>query len=481
MAASAPTSAHHRDPAVTAAGKPAFIMDYSLNRVAKQLRLLGLDAVCDATLTPAVLLERAEGEGRILLTGSRRLMPMVLRRNREVARAAAAAGRGDAAGDDSDGDDGGAGGWGTAADDEAAMGVPPHNVTPGASIGAKGAAPPPAAWARRGPEYKTPGKVIVGYDSDGNSQYEDDDAAVGETEAPAAAAAASAGAGDAEAAADLLSLSAHASGEDDDDDDSTEGGEEDECTSEDANVDGAGGDGGSRRRRSRRGSHRRRAATAANAALHFPGGAGAAAAGAGPAVRYIHVTSHQRFKDQMKAVLSASGVAWDPATIFTRCVTCNVGIVNVPVKSAVQGRVNPNVYAIYARFYECPKCRKVFWGMDEGVVVNYKASRTIDHLRQYCSFTHGNALRLGHGDDGGDAYHPGAGALRRHLLSFPRVVKCAILRFLSPAELGDVAAAFPMLAELVDVVARGGDEKFRRAAPRRRKAAAVAAAAAAVR
>jgi hypothetical protein len=53
---------------------PRFIADAMLGRLAKWLRLLGVDTVYDRAITDAALIRRAAAEGRVLLTRDRRLL-----------------------------------------------------------------------------------------------------------------------------------------------------------------------------------------------------------------------------------------------------------------------------------------------------------------------------------------------------------------------------------------------------------------------
>lgn len=56
-----------------ASTEPRFAADAMLGRLAKYLRILGYDTLWDPALTPAALWRIAEREGRIMLSGNRRL------------------------------------------------------------------------------------------------------------------------------------------------------------------------------------------------------------------------------------------------------------------------------------------------------------------------------------------------------------------------------------------------------------------------
>ncbi len=64
-----------------------FAMDFSMFRVAKQLRLLGYDVVCDARLPHHFLLPLAAQQKRVIVSGSRTMLPQVQRYNKEVLKA----------------------------------------------------------------------------------------------------------------------------------------------------------------------------------------------------------------------------------------------------------------------------------------------------------------------------------------------------------------------------------------------------------
>ncbi|CAG9580063.1 conserved hypothetical protein [Leishmania major strain Friedlin] len=65
-------------------GEPRFIMDFSMNKVAKYFRLLGYDTLCSRDVPQANLIPTACAEGRILVTCSRPLARSVQLHNQRV-------------------------------------------------------------------------------------------------------------------------------------------------------------------------------------------------------------------------------------------------------------------------------------------------------------------------------------------------------------------------------------------------------------
>jgi uncharacterized protein with PIN domain len=63
---------------------------------------------------------------------------------------------------------------------------------------------------------------------------------------------------------------------------------------------------------------------------------------------------------QLRELMDDLGLAAG-SRLFSRCVRCNVELVDVPDRESVRDRVHPNVYARYERFYTCPRCGTVFW------------------------------------------------------------------------------------------------------------------------
>lgn len=283
---------------VSGPDEPRFIMDFSLFRVAKQLRLLGYDAVCSRSIPHAQIVPLAQRDRRTLITASTRITPHLDRLQRQAELSG------------------------------------------------------PVPTARR--------RVIVGYNSDGESEYESESDGIADCDVP---------------------------------------------------------------------------------------------------VKYVMVNTNQSFRDQLASVLQDAGIEWNPKKIFTRCVTCNVLIGAVPDKEHVRPLVNPTVFGVYDRFYQCPSCDNVYWGMDDGVIVNFKALRTIEHLKNFCRAIPRTDTAASLSPTNAPASWNATG-LRRHFLAYPRAVKVAIFTFLLHAELDVVRSAFPMLTDLVNVVQRGESTKF---------------------
>lgn len=277
---------------VSAVDSNRFVMDYSLFRVAKQLRLLGYDVVCDPAVRKDQIIHLAVSEKRIVVTGSRHLTPSLDRLNRR-------------------------------AEQEASF--------------------------KEKCNASNKHKKVVSYTSDGESEYESSN---DEAEAP---------------------------------------------------------------------------------------------------VRFVTVKSTDSHIASMRKIISTMNLVWDATRIFTRCVTCNLLIVPID-KSVADGLVHATVLRVYSNFFQCPCCKKVYWGVDKGVIVNYKALRTIEYLQTYC-------LGNPQGSDRNDGSKV-SGGLQRHLLSYPRIVKTTVFSFLTEQDLEKVVAAFPMFKELVGIVLSGASTKF---------------------
>jgi uncharacterized protein with PIN domain len=64
--------------------------------------------------------------------------------------------------------------------------------------------------------------------------------------------------------------------------------------------------------------------------------------------------------EQLRQVLGAFRVEIDPARVLSRCLRCNLPLVELPVELAL-ARVPPFVARTQRQFRECPGCRRVFW------------------------------------------------------------------------------------------------------------------------
>ncbi len=65
--------------------------------------------------------------------------------------------------------------------------------------------------------------------------------------------------------------------------------------------------------------------------------------------------------EQLKQVLTAIDVRPDQSLFFSRCLICNVPVVEIP-KAEVAGRVPEEILGSRSEFHECPNCRRVYWG-----------------------------------------------------------------------------------------------------------------------
>jgi uncharacterized protein with PIN domain len=63
---------------------------------------------------------------------------------------------------------------------------------------------------------------------------------------------------------------------------------------------------------------------------------------------------------QVWCVIEALGL--DPERhLFTRCIRCNVTLVEIEKGAAVATRVPASTFASYAHFFTCPNCGTIFW------------------------------------------------------------------------------------------------------------------------
>lgn len=176
-----------------------------------------------------------------------------------------------------------------------------------------------------------------------------------------------------------------------------------------------------------------------------------------PPPPWLFIDSRCPFKSEIARVMTATGVTYQPSTVFTRCGACNDLIEDVDDKETIRAEVHPSIFSIYQHFYRCPRCRKVYWGMDDGVLVNFKALRTAQYLTGLQDLSAADPRGA---TQAATSSPPTSTLLKRHFLCYPRQVKCLVLSFLSPAEDAAIEQAFPGLRLLIETVRRGGSWKF---------------------
>jgi uncharacterized protein len=64
--------------------------------------------------------------------------------------------------------------------------------------------------------------------------------------------------------------------------------------------------------------------------------------------------------EQLKQVLTAIDVRPDSSLFFSRCLICNVPVVEIP-RADVAGRVPEEIFGSKSEFHQCPQCRRVYW------------------------------------------------------------------------------------------------------------------------
>lgn len=74
-------------------------------------------------------------------------------------------------------------------------------------------------------------------------------------------------------------------------------------------------------------------------------------------VRALLVKSHD-LRQQLREVAEAFGL--DSKNEFSLCLRCNTPLEAI-AKQAVNGRVPEYVFRTQEHFYECPRCRKLYW------------------------------------------------------------------------------------------------------------------------
>jgi uncharacterized protein with PIN domain len=68
----------------------------------------------------------------------------------------------------------------------------------------------------------------------------------------------------------------------------------------------------------------------------------------------------ENFGEQKRRIILQFGLDTKP-NLFTRCTECKVQVEKVIDKKTVQDKIPSRSLEGFNEFYECPKCRKVFW------------------------------------------------------------------------------------------------------------------------
>ncbi|RCK71700.1 MAG: hypothetical protein IGBAC_0791 [Ignavibacteriae bacterium] len=76
-------------------------------------------------------------------------------------------------------------------------------------------------------------------------------------------------------------------------------------------------------------------------------------------INNLYKLMSENFEEQFRDVVEKFGLDIKSG-IFTRCTDCNEIVVKVE-KESVKDRVPEMSWQGFQEFYECPKCKKVFW------------------------------------------------------------------------------------------------------------------------
>ncbi len=76
-------------------------------------------------------------------------------------------------------------------------------------------------------------------------------------------------------------------------------------------------------------------------------------------IKYLHKLNTEDFEEQLKNMIEVFKIDYQN-NLFTRCVECNEKVVKVD-KEVVKDRVPKMSWEGFSEFYECPRCKKVFW------------------------------------------------------------------------------------------------------------------------
>lgn len=66
------------------------------------------------------------------------------------------------------------------------------------------------------------------------------------------------------------------------------------------------------------------------------------------------------FKEQLKQAMKLLSLEIDEKALFSRCIMCNTQL-ETAKKESVKQKVPEFVYEMQEKFYQCPKCKRVYW------------------------------------------------------------------------------------------------------------------------
>jgi uncharacterized protein len=75
---------------------------------------------------------------------------------------------------------------------------------------------------------------------------------------------------------------------------------------------------------------------------------------------HIILVRSDRPKDQLREVWHVISPYVDPGNVMSRCIDCNVALVDVP-RTDIEQYVPEYIFHRYRSFKQCPACRKVYW------------------------------------------------------------------------------------------------------------------------
>jgi uncharacterized protein with PIN domain len=74
----------------------------------------------------------------------------------------------------------------------------------------------------------------------------------------------------------------------------------------------------------------------------------------------IFLVEAEKIKEQIQEVLKAAKITPASSMMFTRCIVCNEGLVEID-KEKVKDKVPEYVFKTQTDFITCPKCKRIYW------------------------------------------------------------------------------------------------------------------------